>query len=81
MKLVKEKVMSRNIPIFVPPHPDKEPLWEIRRTENIAFTTGVKPPHLWKPSERANMAFAAKNLATKAFVMKFVELVSGDCEI
>ena len=23
------------------------------------------------------MAFAAKNLATKAFVMKFVELVSG----
>merc|ERR1711936_558414 len=29
----------------------------------------------WKPCESANMAFAAKNLVTKAFVMKFVELV------
>merc|ERR1711944_155102 len=29
----------------------------------------------WKSSERAKMAFEAKNLVTKAFVMKFVELV------
>ena len=42
MKLVKEK---GNIPIFLPPLCDKEALWEIRRTENIAFTTGVKLPH------------------------------------
>ena len=48
MKLAKVKVMSGIIPIFVPPCSDKEPLWEIRRTENIAFTTGVKPPHLVK---------------------------------